>query len=46
MFGCVNYYSNVVVCIVAKKNGTIDMVWSVGLEFRGGEFQPWLEQKT
>jgi len=31
--------------VVDKKNVVVDMVWSVGLELWGGEFEPWLEQK-
>jgi len=35
--------SYVVVRVVDKKNGIIDMVWSVGLELGGGEFEPSLD---
>jgi len=35
----------VVVCMVDKKDLVVYMVWSVGLELRGGEFKPWLKQK-
>ena len=30
---------------IDKKNGIIDMVWSVGLDLRGDEFKLGLEQK-
>ena len=32
------HYFNVVVHVVAKENGIVDMVW------RGGEFEPWIKQ--
>jgi len=36
----------VVVRVVDKKNGIVDMIWCVGLKFRGTEFKSWLEQKA
>ena len=46
MFYCVDIIVMFVVHMVDKKNWIIDMVWSVGLELIGGEFEPWLEQKA
>jgi len=31
------------VCVIDKKNGIVDVVWSVGFDSGGGEFKPWLE---
>ena len=33
------------VCVIDKKNGIVDVVWSVGFDSGGGEFKPWLEWK-
>jgi len=32
-------------CIGLSKNGIVDMVWSVGLNLKGDEFELGLEQK-
>jgi len=42
----VKHYYNIVVRVVAKENGIVNMVWRVGLEISGGVFEPWIEQKV